>query len=101
VYDQLIQNTHLAATVIFALAALYLVAGMASPAIARAPGRGTVVLRSGLAMVFAFAIAVGVIIYTHMQPDGPHAIGTYIKDYDWEQHRTAPNEAPPAQAPQQ
>jgi hypothetical protein len=97
VYDSLIQNTHLAATVIFLLAVLYLLAGLVSPSLARAAGRGSVVLRSGLAMVLAVGLAVGVIVYTHMQPDGPHSIDTYIKDHDWEQYRPESASQPPAQ----
>jgi hypothetical protein len=83
--------------VIFGLAVLYLLTGLVSPSLARASGRGTVVMRSGLAIVLAVALAVGVIVYTHMQPDGPHSIDTYIKEYDWQQHRSEPVTEPPAQ----
>ena len=86
-YDGLINNTHLAATVIFALGLLYLVVGLTSPALARAAGRGTVVLRSILAIVLAVGLSVGVIVYTHMQPDGPHSVEGYIRDYAVEQER--------------
>ncbi len=96
-YDGLIDNTHLAATAIFALALLYLLVGLLRPAWAGAGGRGAVVLRSGLAIVLAIGLAVGVIVYTHMQPDGPHSVDTYIKDYDWQQHRTEPAAEPGAQ----
>ncbi len=49
------------------------------------------VLRAGLAMVFAAALFIGVIAYTHSQPDGPHSAEGYINDYFAEQG------APPAQ----
>jgi hypothetical protein len=87
-YHSLIINTHLAATVVFALAVLYLLAGLINPALARASGRGVVVLRSILGIFLAIGLAVGVIVYTHMQPDGPHAMKTYLEDYDWEQHKS-------------
>ena len=73
------------------LALLYLFAGLASPSWAFASGRGAVVLRAGLAMVFAAALFIGVIAYTHSQPDGPHSAEGYINDY------FAGQEAPPAQ----
>ncbi|WP_072374830.1 hypothetical protein [Hyphomicrobium sp. NDB2Meth4] len=95
-YDSLIQNTHLIATIIFGLAIIYLLVGLISPAWAAASGRGTVVLRSILGVLLAIGLAVGVIVYTHMQPDGPHAVEGYIKNHDWEQYRTSkPEEAPP------
>jgi hypothetical protein len=87
-YDSLIVNTHLAASIIFGLAVIYLLAGLISPALARASGRGVVVLRSILGIFVAIGLAVGVIVYTHMQPDGPHSMKTYLKDYDWEQHKS-------------
>jgi hypothetical protein len=87
-YDSLIVNTHLAASIIFGLAVIYLLAGLISPALARASGRGVVVLRSTLGIFLAIGLAVGVIVYTHMQPDGPHSMKTYLKDYDWEQHKS-------------
>ena len=87
-YDSLIVNTHLAATIIFGLAVLYLLVGLISPSLARAAGRGAVVLRSILGVFLAIGLAVGVIVYTHMQPDGPHSMKTYLKDFDWEQHKS-------------
>lgn len=88
VYDSLIENTHFAAGTIFGLALIYLVAGLISPSLARASGRGVVALRSILGIFLAIGLAVGVIVYTHMQPDGPHSMKTYLKDYDWEQHKS-------------
>ena len=90
-YDTMIDSRQLAATVIVGLALLYLFAGLVSPSWAFAPGRGAVVLRAGLAMVFAAALFIGVIVYTHSQPDGPHSAQGYINDY------FARQEAPPAQ----
>ena len=90
-YDTMIESSQLAATVIVGLALLYLVAGLASPSWAFASGRGSVVLRAGLAMVFAAALFIGVIAYTHSQPDGPHSAEGYINDY------FAGQAAPPAQ----
>ncbi|CAN1722243.1 conserved protein of unknown function [Hyphomicrobium sp. 1Nfss2.1] len=102
-YDSLIQNTHLIATIIFGLAIIYLLVGLISPAWAAASGRGAVVLRSTLGVLLSIGLAVGVIVYTHMQPDGPHAVEGYIKSHDWEQYRTskpqgAPEAPPPAPA---
>ncbi|HWK38536.1 MAG TPA: hypothetical protein VNR88_06440 [Hyphomicrobium sp.] len=95
-YDRLIDNTHLAATVIFAAGLLYLAVGLISPSLARAAGRGTVVLRSILAIVLAVGLSAGVIVYTHMQPDGPHSFEGYIRDYaaELEQTRQQGPEAP-------
>jgi hypothetical protein len=87
-YHSLIVNTHLAASIIFGLAVLYLLAGLISPSLARASGRGAVVLRSIFGIFLAIGLAVGVIVYTHMQPDGPHSMETYLKDYDWQQHKS-------------
>jgi len=98
-YDGLIGGTHLAATVIAGLAVIYLVLGLVNPGWAGAGGRGAVVLRSLLAILLAFGIAIGVIVYTHMQPDGPHAIDTYIKEYNWEQERQRGQEQPPPPPP--
>jgi hypothetical protein len=61
-YDSLIVNTHLAASIIFGLAVIYLLAGLISPALARASGRGVVVLRSTLGIFLAIGLAVGVIV---------------------------------------
>ena len=97
-YDSLIVNTHLAASIIFGLAVIYLLAGLISPALARASGRGVVVLRSTLGIFLAIGLAVGVIVYTHMQPDGPHSMKTYLKDYDWQQHTS--EEAPSTPTPE-
>jgi hypothetical protein len=91
-YDRMIENSELASSIIVLLALLYLVVGLARPAWAFARGRGAVVLRSGLAMVFATILFIGVIAYTHAQPDGPHSVEGYINDYFAEQG------APPAQA---
>jgi hypothetical protein len=90
-YDRLIESSELAASIIVVLAVLYLVAGLVRPSWAFAPGRGAVVLRSGLAVVFAVVLFAGVIAYTHSQPDGPHSAQGYINDYFAEQG------APPAQ----
>jgi hypothetical protein len=95
-YDGLIQNTHLVATIIFALAVLYLVLGLAQPAWAGAPGRGTVVLRSMLAVLLAVGLAIGVIAYTHMQPDGPHSFDSYMKDFNPEQLQSEKPDVQPA-----
>ena len=97
-YDSLIVNTHLVATIVFGLAVLYLLAGLVSPALARASGLGVVVLRSVLGIFLAIGLAVGVIIYTHMQPDGPHSMKTYLEDYNWEQHKS--EEAAPTLPPE-
>lgn len=99
-YTSLIQNTHLAATVIFIVAVLYLFVGLVRPSWAGAAGRGAVVLRSTLGIFLAIGLGVGVIVYTHMQPDGPHSIDTYIKSHDWDQYRSEQGEAPAA-PPQQ
>jgi hypothetical protein len=99
-YDSLIQNTHLVATIIFVLAVVYLVLGLAQPAWAGAAGRGTVVLRSLLGVLLAVGLAIGVIVYTHMQPDGPHSFDSYMKDFDAKQLESEKPEvqpAPPAQ----
>ncbi|MEI9901653.1 MAG: hypothetical protein WDN31_17810 [Hyphomicrobium sp.] len=101
-YSSLIDNTHLAASIIFVLAVIYLLVGLVSPSWAGAAGRGSVVLRSTLGIFLAIGLGVGVIVYTHMQPDGPHSVDTYIKNYDWEQHRAEHGEAqppPPAEQP--
>ncbi len=95
-YDSLIVNTHLAATIIFGLAVLYLLVGLISPSLARAAGRGAVVLRSILGIFLAIGLAVGVIVYTHMQPDGPHSMKTYLENYDWEKDRAEGAAAPQA-----
>jgi hypothetical protein len=95
-YDSLINNTHLAATIIFLLGVLYLLVGLISPSLARAAGRGSVLLRAVLGILLAIVLAVGVIVYTHMQPDGPHAVEGYIKDY-FEQQQGTPPPAPPPQ----
>lgn len=102
-YDRLIDNTHLAATVIFAAGLLYLAVGLVNPSLARAAGRGTVVLRSILAIVLAVVLSAGVIVYTHMQPDGPHSIEGYIRDYAAEQERMRQQspEAPTSEGPGQ
>jgi hypothetical protein len=89
-YDRIIESSELASTIIVGLALLYLVAGLASPSWAFARGRGAVVLRSGLAMVFVAVLFIGVIAYTHSQPDGPHSAEGYINDY-------FAGQAPPAQ----
>jgi hypothetical protein len=75
------------------VALLYLFAGLANPSWALASGRGAVVLRAGLAMVCAAALFIGVIAYTHSQPDGPHSAQGYINDY------FAGQEAPAQPAP--
>lgn len=101
-YTSLIDNTHLAATIIFIIAVAYLLVGLVRPSWAGAAGRGAVVLRSTLGIFLAIGLGVGVIVYTHMQPDGPHSVDTYIKNHDWEQYRSQQNEdpaAPPAQQP--
>lgn len=94
VYDNLINGTALACVVVIGLAVLYLLLGLISPTAARARGRGRVVLRFFLAVLLAFGAYAGVIVYTHMQPDGPHSIEGYIRDYDFEQHRQQPAAAP-------
>lgn len=94
-YGTLIDVTHLIATIVFVLALIYRVLGMVRPSWAGAASRGAVVLRSVLGIFIAVGLGLGVIVYTHMQPDGPHAVNTYIKNYDWEQLRTK-DAAPPA-----
>lgn len=84
-YDSMIENSEVASSIIVMLALLYLVVGLASPTWAFAPGRGAVVLRSGMAMVFAAVLFLGVIAYTHSQPDGPHSAQGYINDFFAEQ----------------
>ena len=81
-YDSLIASSELAAAIIAGLALLYLVAGLASPSLAFASGRGAVALRAVIAMISAAALIIGVIAYTHMQPDGPHSMNSYLKDYN-------------------
>ncbi len=101
-YDRLIENTHTAAAIIFLLALAYLFTGLLRPSLAGAAGRGSVVLRSVLGIFLAIGLYVGVIVYTHMQPDGPHSIDNYIKNHDWEQYRSEqgePQPAPPAEQP--
>jgi hypothetical protein len=93
-YDRMIENSELASSIIVLLALLYLVVGLARPAWAFARGRGAVVLRSGLAMVFAAVLFIGVIAYTHSQPDGPHSVEGYINDYFAEQGAPPPQAAP-------
>jgi hypothetical protein len=93
VYDSLIESSQFAAAVIAGLALLYLVAGLASPSLAFASGRGAVVLRTVVAWISATALFIGVIAYTHMQPDGPHSMDSYLKDYD-------PQPAPAAEPPE-
>lgn len=97
-YDSLIESSQLAAGVIVGLSVLYLVAGLARPSWAWALGRGAVVLRAVLAMVFAAAIFIGVIAYTHAQPDGPHSMDSYLKDYN---PQPAPAQLEAAPAPNQ
>jgi hypothetical protein len=96
VYDTLIESSQFAVVVIVGLALLYLVAGLARPSWAWASGRGVVVLRAALAMVVAAAIFIGVIAYTHAQPDGPHSIDSYLKDYN---PQPTPGSAQPDAAP--
>jgi hypothetical protein len=98
-YDSLIVNSHLVAAIVFGVAVLYLLAGLISPVLARASSRGVVVLRSVLGIFLAIGLAVGVIIYTHMQPDGPHSMKTYLKDYNWEQHKSEGADPPPPESP--
>lgn len=99
-YDNLIESSQLAAAVIAGLALLYLVAGLASPSLALASGRGAVVLRAVVALISATALFIGVIAYTHMQPDGPHSMDSYLKDYNPQPTRAAEQPAP-ATAPGQ
>ena len=99
-YTSLIENTHLVAAIIFLFALGYFFLGLLSPSLAGAAGRGSVVLRSTLGVFLALVLYIGVIVYTHMQPDGPHAIGTYIKNHDWEQYRSEQGTAAPARPPE-
>jgi hypothetical protein len=100
VYDNLIESSQLAAAVIAGLALLYLVAGLASPSLAFASGRAAVVLRAVVALISATALFIGVIAYTHMQPDGPHSMDSYLKDYN-PQPVPAADQPAPATAPGQ
>jgi hypothetical protein len=100
-YTSLIENTHTAAAIIFGLAVVYFFLGLLSPAWARASGRGSVVLRSLLGVFIAAGLYIGVIVYTHTQPDGPHSLDMYIKSHDWEQYRSegTPGHAAPTEQP--
>ena len=97
-YTSLIENTHLAAAIVFLIALGYLVLGLFSPSLVRAAGRGRVVLRSVLGVFLALVLYVGVIVYTHMQPDGPHSVQGYINSHDWEQYRVQEAPAEPSTA---
>ncbi len=100
-YTALIENTHLAAGIIFLLAVAYLFLGLVSPSLAGAAGRGSVTLRSILGVFVAVGLYVGVIAYTHSQPDGPHSLQGYINDFDWEKYRAESGDAANAPAPEQ
>ena len=93
-YDSMIENSELASSIIVILALLYLIVGLVRPTWAFARGRGAVALRSGLAMVFAAVLFIGVIAYTHSQPDGPHSAQGYINDYFAEQGVPSAQPAP-------
>lgn len=97
-YTSLIENTHLAATLIFLLAVAYLFLGLVSPAWAWASGRGGVALRSIFGIFVALGLYVGVIAYTHSQPDGPHSLQGYINDFDWDKYRAESGDAANAPA---
>lgn len=49
--------------------------------------RRWVVLRAGLAIVLAAGAFVGVLAYTHAQPDGPHSMKSYLDEVTPEQLR--------------
>jgi hypothetical protein len=40
-------------------------------------------------LISAIALFIGVIAYTHMQPDGPHSMDSYLKDYNPQPARAA------------
>lgn len=80
---------------VLALALLYLIVGLArpswtpswAPSWAMASKRRWVVLRAGLAIVLAAGAFVGVLAYTHAQPDGPHSMMSYLDEVTPEQLR--------------
>jgi hypothetical protein len=85
VYDALIQNTSVAVVAAFVVALLYLLIGLMRPSWAWASKRRWVLLRAVGLMLVAVAGYIGVIAYTHAQPDGPHSIKGYIDDVPPEQ----------------
>ena len=62
-------------------------------------GLGRLALSVGV--FIAAGLYVGVIVYTHTQPDGPHSLDMYIKSHDWEQYRSegTPGHAAPTEQP--
>jgi hypothetical protein len=85
VYDALIQNTSLVVVGAFLLALVYLLVGLIRPSWARASKRRWVLARAVCIMLLAVVGYVGVIAYTHAQPDGPHSIEGYLNDVPAEQ----------------
>lgn len=105
-YDNLIGNTVTGVQIALLFALVYLVVGLVQPRWAGAARRTSVVLRS-LGIVFLAGLAfVGVIGYTHSQPDGPHSFDSYMNsmtDNDWKAIRGEPaaDTASPEPAPSQ
>jgi hypothetical protein len=85
VYSALIQITSVAVAAAWLLALLYLLIGLIRPSWAWASKRRWVLVRAFSVMLIAVAGYVGVIAYTHAQPDGPHSIKGYLNDVPPEQ----------------
>jgi hypothetical protein len=79
VYYSLSVGARLAFQLVLLLALLYLLIGLIRPAWAWASKRRWVVARPIAAMALAGGAFIGVIAYTHAQPDGPHAVKGYIE----------------------
>lgn len=89
-YDTMITAAELTFALGLVAAALLFVLGMINPGWTRSAGRGGVTLKALGVAFLGFAFWSGVIAYTHMQPDGPHSLDTYLKDMkpeDWERLR--------------
>lgn len=82
--DQLAFIQHLGFAIaggIFIISGLYVLIGLITPSRFGLEKRLSVLAR-GIAMVaFAFALAGGVVFFTHSHPNGPHSFKTYINDY--------------------
>lgn len=80
--ETLIESAEIAFAVALALSVLNLAVGLISPSWAWATRRRSVVLRSLATIVLAGVGFAGVIGYTLMLPDSPHAFDSYLKDFD-------------------
>jgi heme A synthase len=80
--DTLIEGAEAAFAAALVLAALYLAVGLIRPSWAWATKRRSVVLRSLAIIVLAGVGFVGVIGYTLSLPGSPHALDSYLKDFD-------------------